>query len=56
MTPVHSHLHEGVPCANQNHPFVTSADCTSRRQHEFHELAQHLQELIHEVDEPLRTF
>ena len=53
---VRSHLHERIQRANRKQPLAVSAGCTPYRQHELHDLAQQLQEVIPEVDEPFYTF
>ena len=55
-TPVRSHLHERTLRANRKQLPAVSPDRTPRRYHELHDLAQHLYEVIHEVDKPLCTF
>lgn len=46
---------ERIHYANRKQPLAVSENRIPRRQHELHDLAQHLQEVIHEVDNPLRT-
>jgi hypothetical protein len=53
---VPSHQHERIRRANRKQSLVVPADRTPRRQHNLHDFAQHLYEVIHEVDKPLYTF
>ena len=50
------HPIERIECTNGKQPKTVSMHRIVRWQQELHEFAQHLEEIIHEEDEPLHTF